>query len=232
MQDTSLLYRQILADANHRFEAKVSVGGIEFTESDTFSIQTFSQMFSGSPEVGSAVVGEIDVSISPPAAEIPTMAQIIPYVRACTATQQSEWIQQGVFYVDTRELTQNNDGLDILTLHGYDAMLKTEQEFQSSRITGTSTDTAMVAEIARIIGVSVDARTWDVMTDAYSIPLPVGYSLREILGYIAGAYFGCFIITEQGKLRLVSLLELPPETNLLVDQVGDHIVFGGDRILV
>ena len=41
-----------------------------------------------------------------------------------------------------------------------------------------------------------------------------------------------FIITEVGQLRLVSLLELPPETNLLIDNVGDYIVFGTDRIKV
>jgi hypothetical protein len=45
-------------------------------------------------------------------------------------------------------------------------------------------------------------------------------------------YAGCFIITEVGQLRLVSLLELPPETNLLIDNVGDYIVFGSDRIKV
>jgi hypothetical protein len=45
-------------------------------------------------------------------------------------------------------------------------------------------------------------------------------------------YVGAFIMTDEGKLRLVSILELPPETNYLIDEVGDAITFGGDRILV
>ena len=111
-------------------------------------------------------------------------------------------------------------------------MLKAEQDFQSNAITGDSVDTDMVDEIARIMGVSVDPRTYDVMAASYTIPLPTGYSCREVLGYIAAMYVGCFIITDEGKLRLVSITELPPETNYLIDEQGDAITFGGDRILV
>lgn len=144
----------------------------------------------------------------------------------------SEWLPQGVYIVDTRERSINESGLPVLTLHGFDAMLKTEQAFESSTITGDSTDTQMVAEIASIIGVEVDERTYALMDKAYTIPLPTGYTLREVLGYIASMYVGCFIMSEDGKLRLVSMLELPPETNYLIDQEGDMITFGGDRILV
>ena len=143
----------------------------------------------------------------------------------------SEWLPQGVFYIDTRERTKNNDGLDVLCLHGYDDMLKAEQMY-NGRITGDSTDIQMVNEIAYQMGVSVDSRTTTLMTHAYTVPLPTGYTYREILGYIASMYVGGFIMTEEGKLRLVSLLELPPETNYLIDQDFDAITFGGDRIIV
>lgn len=144
----------------------------------------------------------------------------------------SEWLQMGYYYIDTREIARSESGVFVLTLHGYDAMLKAEQDFVSDTITGDSIDTAMVAEIASIIGVTVDSRTYTVMDKAYTIPLPTGYTCREVLGYIAAMYVGCFTITETGKLRLVSLLELPPETNHLVDENSDNITFGGDRILV
>lgn len=147
-------------------------------------------------------------------------------------TLESEWLPQGVFYIDTREFSQNEDGLDVLSIHGFDAMLKTEQIFTSSSITGDSIDTQMVTDIASSIGVEVDERTFTIMNGSYRIPLPVSFTFREILGYIASMYFGCFIMTEDGKLRLVSLLELPEETNYLIDNIGNAITFGGDRILV
>lgn len=259
MQDTSLLYRQILADPDHYFEVAVAIGepgdlvtergetilfggtailiarsgpDAGYQDSQIFSLKTSSQMFGNDPEIGKAIAQEIELQMLQPAGDIPPMAQVVPYVRVCTETQQSEWLQQGVFYIDTRETTASYDGLQILTIHGFDAMLKTEQDYDGTSINWPATDIAIVREIASKIGVTVDPRTVALMTGRYRYPLPTGYTLREMLCYIATAYVGSFIITETGQLRLVSLLELPEETSLLVDSVGDYITFGGDRIKV
>lgn len=234
MQQTSALYKRLLSSDNHWFETQVVIEGAgTFGETDLFSVFTSYQMFHGSPTIGSAVAGEIQIKmVYPQSASIPTMARLMPQVRVRNATQQSEWIAQGVYFVDTRERTVTDTGESVLELHGYDAMLKAEQPFQSNTITGDSTDVQMVNEIASIMGIEVDERTYDIMTAAYTIPLPTGYSCREVLGYIASMYVGAFIITDEGKLRLVSILELPPETNYLINEAGDAITFGGDRILV
>jgi hypothetical protein len=145
---------------------------------------------------------------------------------------ESEWIPQGVYFIDTRETTANQDGLDVLTIHGYDAMLKTEQEYASNETVGDNYDTAYVRAIASAIGVDVDDRTWELMGTGYIVPFPLGYTMREILGYIAASYVGCFVMTDEGKLRLVSMTDLPAETNLLIDSVGDVILVGGDSILI
>lgn len=281
MQSTSALYKRILSNQNHWFETKLLIVGVgEFDETKLFSISTNIEMFQNSPTIGTASAGEIEVKMLNPAEPIPTMATLIPYVRAVgfaptggsteiddgiltvdNATisngiltfphdaftfeddiivfastgyeyAESEWIPQGVYFVDTKEVIKSESNVDVLVLRGYDAMLKAEQPFQSNAITGNSTDVQMVNEIASIIGVEVDERTYDIMTVAYTIPLPTGYSCREVLGYIASMYVGSFIMTDDGKLRLVSILELPPETNYLIDEVGDAITFGGDRILV
>ena len=232
MQTTSALYNTILADSNHWFETRVLINNVVYDETKLFSVSTHVEMFQNTPTLGKAVAGEISIKMLKSSADIPAMAKIQPQVRVCNATNQSEWLAQGIYYIDTRETTKNQDGLDVLTIHGYDDMLKAERMFESANITGDSTDVDMVDEIASIMGVDVDARTYTLMTNAYTIPLPTGYSLREVLGYIASMYVGCFIMSEIGELRLVSLLELPPETNYLIDQAGDAITFGGDRILV
>ena len=56
--------------------------------------------------------------------------------------------------------------------------------------------------------------------------------MREILGYIAAMYAGNFIMSDDGKLRLVRLNEIGIETHYLVDTAGYVLTFGGDRILV
>lgn len=141
---------------------------------------------------------------------------------------ESEWLAQGVYFIDTRDVTQNNNGLDVLTMHGFDAMLKTEQIYSSNSAVGDNLDIAYVRSIASAIGVTVDPRTWDIMQTGYMIPFPLGYTMREILGYIASAYAGCFIISDVGQLRLVALENIVEETRYLIDEIGNIIVFGVD----
>lgn len=165
---------------------------------------------------------------------LPNARMVNGYVAFASDMQltKSEWIQQGVFYIDTRKITHNDDGLDVLDLHGYDAMLKADQDYASTNLDFPALDIDIVAEIATKMDVPVDARTYDIMTGGYTLPLPTNYSCREILGYIASMYAGTFIMNDVGELRLVSILELPPETRYLVDKYGYAITFGGDRILV
>lgn len=276
MQNTSDLYRQILASDNHWFETKVRVNGVDYGEDRLFSVSTQDSMFSGNPEVGKAISGEIYLSLLAPSSDIPTMAKIEPFVRICWRVRTpsltagildfgqgaslgsdiitlsdpysienniisadasytdvaSEWIPKGVFYIDTRESTQNGGGISVLNIHGYDAMLFAEQLYPETSLDFPAVDVDVVNEIAYAMGVLVDPRNATLMTSGYTIPFPSGYTMREILGFIASMYVGSFIISDEGKLRLVSLLELPTETNYLIDNAGDAITFGGDRILV
>lgn len=162
----------------------------------------------------------------------------IVYYPNITELQQSEWLPKGVYYIDTRQTSHNDDGVTLMELHGYDAMLKAEQYWGNDMMPSGGwpedglTDIQVVQMIAAKIGVAVDSRTVTDMDGGYKIPMPIGYTLREVLGYLAAPYLGCFIMTEQGKLRMVSILDLPPETNYLIDNAGYAITFGGTRILV
>lgn len=92
----------------------------------------------------------------------------------------------------------------------------------------------MVKEIANAMGVAVDKRTVQLMNHAYPIEYPGDYSQREVLGFIAAAYAGCFVMSDLGELRLVVLNNLPQDTRNLVISLSDRraITFGGVRILV
>jgi hypothetical protein len=272
-----------MSQANHWYETKVNINGVDYGEDQLFSVSTSVQMFGNDPEVGKAIAQEITLSMIQPSEDIPFMATVIPYVRVVgsvpigtgsdfdgdtlllngyasfaddmvvfsdgsgaaivsdtlmmtnqTGSLESEWIPQGVFYVDTRETSRNANGLPVLDLHGFDAMLKTEQDFPSVDGDWPMALTNVVANIARAIGVEVDTRTYVTMNRVYVgvMDLPAAYSMREVLGFIAAKCLGCFVMSDEGKLLLVSLVNLPPETNLLVNDVGDYITFGGERIVL
>ena len=227
MQTVSALYQQIMS-GEHYAERKINIAGTDYGEDTIVSLTTTGGLFAdGTLSVGSAVSREINLSLWNVSTTIPKMAKLIPYYRLSNGTQTSEWIQKGVYYIDTRSVDSG-----LLTIHGYDDMLKAEQSWppdQSLEFPMPMTQAANI--IADIMGVEIDART--VLNSAYTVDYPANdYTLRDVLRYIAAAHGGNWIMSDAGELWLVGLNTLPPETNYLCDEDGDWITFGGDRILV
>lgn len=267
MQSVSDIYKKILSDEDHWFETSVCIGengrlvdydgglilfggdailvdtgGPEsgFLDDKLFPIHTYHDFFKdGTPGVGSAVAGYADINMVAPY-NIQKKARVALFIRATNGVETSEWIPQGVYYIDTREQTHTGRGYDKLSLHAYDAMLLSEITYPSdSQHDYPMLDTDMVQFIADNMridssgrGIQVDPRTWDIMTKGYRFPLPVGYSMREVLCMIGAAYGGSFIISPVGELRLVSMFDLPPETRHLITDDGYKITVGGLYILV
>lgn len=242
MQEVSALYNQITSQTNHWFETILVIGELDgqsisdagYGEHYLFSIKTSHRVFNEDyPTVGSAISGEIDIEMIDPGITIPKRGKLRPYVRATDGTLVSEWIAKGVYYVDTREVTRNSDGLDVLRIHGYDDILKLEVDYPSdSQHDYPMTDIDMVEFIAESIGVELDERTEDALDKGYQFPLMVGYSSREALGIIAASYGGNFIMSDEGKLLLITLGSLPKDTNYLTDELGNRIQIGEDRIVI
>ena len=223
---------------------KITFGGVSilvgatgadggYDESTLISMSTENSVFSENmPEVGCCIAGEIDIEMIKPYASIPKKGRMVPYVRLTDGSRFSEWIQKGVFYIDTRESKKDGSSIERIVIHGFDDMLKAEQEYPESSLQWPAKDIDVVREIARFMDIDIDKRTISRMTDGYRIQYPAGYSCREVLGYLAGMYAGCFIMSDLGELQLVSLNEIPPETRYLITAAGEAITFGGVRILV
>lgn len=256
MQNASATYKEIVA-GTHWFETKlvigdefylidesrnyITFGGTRiyydsdsggYSDSMLKEIKTTLHLFTDDkPMVGCCVAAEIDITMTKPTATIARMSSIKPFIRAVNDTKQSEWIPKGVFYVDTRS---DGESTKEIIFHGYDAMLKAENEFPATGDIGEwpKTDIEVVRLIAGYMDVEVDPRTVEIMQRGYPVQYPGGYAMREILGYIAGMYVGNFIMSDDGKLRLIRLNEIGVETHYLVENAGYIITFGGDRILV
>lgn len=241
MYPTSSTWSTLIAQPGHYFETKVTINGTDYEKDQLISISANYTMFAdNSPKVGGCLAGELSVSIIHPQENIPRMAQVEPYVRVVAGNQTSEWIPQGKFWIDTRETTDNDDGLPVLSLHCYDAMLKSEADYPNSTHSWPYSDINVVKEIAYAMGVQssisstdgIDPRTIALMDKGYTLGLPIGYSMREVLSQIAAMYAGNWICNYDGQLLLVAVNGIPPETNYLIDSQYDAITFGGDRILV
>lgn len=229
MQQTSLLYHTLLQDPATRKEIRVAINGQIYGESGIVSLLTSANLFpEDTMSVGGAIAKEIDLVLYNPGS-IPRSAQMIPSYRLVKGGQASEWIQKGVFYVDTRAYDEVSG---TLTIHGYDDMLRAEQEWvpdQSLSFPMPMKDAFY--EIARLMGVTVDPRTQ--FNSGYLVDYPAnGYTMRDVLRFIAAAHAANCIVTDAGQLRMVGFAEIPPETNYLITHYGAAITFGGVRILV
>lgn len=226
MQNLSALYRTIF-EQEHTSEVKVNIAGVDYGEDVIVSMSTTGSLFpDGEMSIGGACAKEINLTMWNVTGTIPKMAKMIPYYRIKAGTQVSEWVQKGVFYIDTRS---TDSGL--LTIHGYDDMLKSEQVWTPDQsLTFPMQMSQAVNIIAGLMGVTVDSRT---QVGSYTIDYPANdYTLRDVLRYIAVASVGNWIMSDTGELLLVRLGDIPDETNLLCDEDGYVITFGGDAIIV
>ena len=227
MQTVSALYQQIRSGP-HYAERKINIAGTDYGEDVLVSLNTTSGLFAdGTLSAGGAVAREIDVVLwDVDSTSIPKMAKMKPYYRLTNGTQTSEWIQKGVFYIDTRV---TDSGL--LTIHGYDDMLKAEQVWRPQGLTFPMSMQQAANVIAGLMGVELDSRC--VFNSSYTVSYPANeYTLRDVLRFIEAAHGGNWIMSDIGELWLVPLNTLPAETFLLCDEDGDAIQFGSDFILV
>ena len=233
MQATSATYQTLLAES-HTIETRLNVGNTAYYGNKIMedSLVSKNSLFPGdTPSVGGAVAGEVEVrlrGVTPGA--VPRMAELKPEVRLVSLDGEtaSEWIAQGVYNVDRRSYNRQTG---VLTLHGYDKMLATEQWY-----TGTdAVDIDIANRVCTQVGITLDDETaafFAASGRSYVIPSPTDYTCRELLQTIAGCYGGNWCMTPVGELRLVLLKLTAEETSYLVDGVGSAITFGGDRILV
>lgn len=234
MHTASNLWQQMLADPAHAVEAKLKIAGVEYGEDQIVrkSLMVYGGLYS-TFGIGNCCARQIDFEIYPQG-DIPRQARIEVYVRLVLGEQVSEWIPKGVFYFATRK-TDRKTG--VLSVHGYDAMLKAEQTWLDSSYdaeTWPMPASTAVADIAARMGVAVDSRT--VLDAAFPVQYPVDdegdMTMREALSRIAVANAGNWTITDEGKLLLVGLNSMPAETNYLITESGSAITFVGVRILV
>lgn len=216
MQATNNIYKEILNTPGHKKEHRVFIGGIEQkiikkAETRHRSIGAAPTVTGGlfgknHPTVGNCVARQIDLIVKPES-EIPRMAEIRLETRLVLQNAEgdalaSEWLPKGTFFIDTR---QKDTSSGALVIHGYDAMLKAEQQYIPTDSESTSWPRkmpAVVADICYRLGVELDERS---IINDWDVQYPGDFTMREILGYIAACHAGNWTITDAGKLRLVSL---------------------------
>lgn len=229
MHTTSALYQRLLRDPHHRKEMRVRIAWEDYGQDRIVSLETSGGVFD-QPDIGGCASRQIDLTLRQPGT-IPRSAEIRVFVRLALGDEVSEWIPKGVFYISTRRLDTRTGFLE---LHGFDAMRRAGEIWEiDPHANWPMSEQEAVADIARQMGVEVDPRT--ALSGAFPVDYPVDedgdLAMADVLEGIAVSEAGNWVISDEGKLLLLKLGDIPPETNYLVDENGDAITFGGVRIL-
>lgn len=180
---------------------KVVIGTTEYTDADIQSGSIERPLFQDL-SIGNTCEASLKI-VFRQKSSIPRMEKMVPYVLIGDV-----WEKLGTFYIDERDRTPT----DTLTVVAYDSMLKADVEWEpdQSLTFPMPMDTA-VSTIAALMGVEIDPRT--TLSHSYTVDYPANeITLRDVLGYIAAAHGGNWIITREDKLLLVPLVSTPEET--------------------
>lgn len=215
MQQVTSLYRQLFSSP-HRVETKVVINGTEYNEeSDIIKCEITRSLFSGSPDTMTGCAGSsLSLQIIPKGETIPKMAQISVYCRLSDSSRHSEWIPQGVFFIDVRRKVLTPDGSEwYWDIQAYDCILKLEQLYFEKASTGwpkTMSDCA--DDIASLIGTTVDSRSN--VSQVFVVQPDSTLTMRDYLSYIALVHGGVWASTPTGEIRLIVIFDPSDATSI------------------
>ena len=192
--------------ATHITEYKLVIDSTTYLADHIISNPIITRPLLEKPAIGRVCSATMTVTIRPiENTTIPKAAPVEVYCRLTSKDGETTtaWLYIGKFYISQRS------GTSQLVLTCRDDMIKAGQPYfdNASKSLGWPVQQKVVVEdIARIMGVSIDDRTVISQGESYRMDSPSTEELiSEVLGYIGVCNGGNWVITEEGKLRLIPL---------------------------
>lgn len=195
----------VLFSAPHRVEYKLNIDGVDYAGENLQGNPVISKPLLDKPAIGRVCSATMKAVIRPiDGVTIPKAARTYCYCRLVSqdGNTVTEWVKQGCFYVSSRSGKTN------ITLNMRDDMVKAGQTYfdKAALYDWPKQQDLVVADIARIMGVEIDNRTILSTGSSYRVNYLASDTLiSEVLSYIAASNGGNWMMTEEGRLRLVPL---------------------------
>ncbi|MGF6358077.1 hypothetical protein ABIE27_006042 [Paenibacillus sp. 4624] len=213
MYPISPLYTDYLRRPDREFIVKALVQSEEYDSSKIvdLSIENSLSLNNGF-EIGTAIPSKLTIRLRTNEI-IPANARIVPYLSLTMAGMTwlqaqypwqdmhvswtgdgTDWLPLGEFYVDGREKIN-----DVWTFTCYDKLVFADVAYVSS-LTYPTTQRAVFNEICNRLGWTYDSSV--VINPAYQIQAgPAGYTMRQVLAYIASANSASIYIDKAGTVK-------------------------------
>ncbi|EFM10175.1 conserved hypothetical protein [Paenibacillus curdlanolyticus YK9] len=213
MYPISNVFAGYLRRRDREFVVRAAVGGEIYESADIVEFEVENSLTLGEQfEIGTACLSKLTITLRLQG-DVPSNARIVPFLALNTAGLTwmdavfpwedaniaweggpTDWLPLGEFYVDSRERTG-----DVWKFTCYDKLVWADTPYLSSLSYPTSMQ-AVWDEICGQLGYSYDSSV--VINPAYQLQAgPVGYSMRQVMGYIAAANAASVFAGKDGVLR-------------------------------
>ena len=160
---------------------------------------------------------------------IPRSAAVAIEARLNDGVTASEWLSMGTFYISRRS---RDPVTGVTALECYDALLKANAVWTPSAGAWPRTMAAVLAELLTLLDMALDSRTVVPSGASFVISQPAeGTTIRDVLGTIAQAGGGNWIVTPEGKLRLLPLVDSAEAGEATEDVLDVAGVVGGMSVV-
>jgi len=191
MYPASDLFQRLIKNPMREFDTKVIINGVEHGSNEVVEwdiVETITE--SESYTIGNAIPTKFELklytqSIFPPNAEMK------PYIRLI----DTEWIPLGVFYVDSRKESEGG----IWEFVCYDKLMQANQPWKTELYLPASMF-QVVEEICDVLEIQLAPDT----SLMFEVPLVTHeFTMRQVLGYIAGCQGANAKINRNGELAFI-----------------------------
>ena len=191
MYPASEMFQRLIQSPMREFDTKVIINGDEHGSNEVVEwdiTETITE--SESYTIGNAIPTKFELKIYTQSI-FPTNAEMKPYIRLI----DTEWIPMGVFYVDSRKESEGG----IWEFVCYDKLMQANQPWETELYLPASMS-QVVQEICDVLEIQLAPDT----SLMFEVPLITHeFTMRQVLGYIAGCHGANAKINRNGELAFI-----------------------------
>ena len=191
MYPASELFQRLIKSPMREFDTKVIINGVEHGSNEVVEwdiTETITE--SESYTIGNAIPAKFELKLYTQSI-FPTNAEMKPYIRLI----DTEWIPLGVFYVDSRKESEGG----IWEFVCYDKLMQANQPWETELYL-PATMFQVVEEICDVLEIQLAPDT----SLMFEVPLVTHeFTMRQVLGYIAGCQGANAKINRNGELAFI-----------------------------
>lgn len=191
MYPASDLFQRLIKNPMREFDTKVIINGVEHGSNEVVEwdiVETITE--SESYTIGNAIPTKFELKLYTQSI-FPTNAEMKPYIRLI----DTEWIPLGVFYVDSRKESEGG----IWEFVCYDKLMQANQPWETELYLPASMF-QVVEEICDVLEIQLAPDT----SLMFEVPLVTHeFTMRQVLGYIAGCQGANAKINRNGELAFI-----------------------------